>query len=149
MIRLYARNPMRPPRRRRSDSFKDFVLDQLSAMPDLTGRAMFGGYGLYFQGRFFAIIHKGRLFFKTHDLTQPFYRSRGMQPFRPHSRHTLARYYEVPLEILEDPQDLAAWARHAAVPPSAQLLLPFATLCGDTVSYGELSAIAGPAAFLS
>ena len=95
---------MGPPRRRRSDSFKDFVLDQLSAMPDLTGRAMFGGYGLYFQGRFFAIIHRGRLFFKTHDLTQPFYRSRGMQPFRPSPRRILARYYEVPLDILEDPK---------------------------------------------
>ena len=140
---------MGPPRRRRSDSFKDFVLDQLSAMPDLTGRAMFGGYGLYFQGRFFAIIHRGRLFFKTHDLTQPFYRSRGMQPFRPSPRRILARYYEVPLDILEDPQDLAAWARNAAVPPSAQLLLPFATLCGDTGSYGDLSVIAGPTALLS
>ena len=129
---------MGPPRRTRSDSFKDFVLDQLNAMPDLTGRAMFGGYGLYHRERFFAIIHKGRLFFKTHDLTQPLYRSRGMQPFRPSARHTLARYYEVPLDILEDARDLATWARHAAIPPSAQLLLPF-TRAQDCLSFGDLS----------
>lgn len=113
------------PGRRRSDSFKDFVLDQLNAMPDLSGRAMFGGYGLYHREKFFAIIHKGRLFFKTHDLTQPLYRSRGMQSFSPRARTTLARYYEVPLEILEDSTDLTIWAHQAAFPPTAQLVLPF------------------------
>ena len=40
-------------RRKRGDSFKEFVLDQLSAMPGLSGRAMFGGYGLYHQEKFF------------------------------------------------------------------------------------------------
>ena len=131
---------MGPLRHTRSDSFRDFVLDQLNAMSELTGKAMFGGYGLYHRGRFFAIIHKGRLFFKTHDLTQPLYRIRGMQPFRPTARQTLARYYEVPLDILEDARDLAAWAHDAAIPPSAQLLLPF-TGSQDRLSYGTLSAM--------
>ena len=134
---------MRPPRRTSKDSFKDFVLDQLSSMPDLSGRVLFGGYGLYHRDRFFGIIHKSRLFFKTHALTQPLYRSRGMQPFRPGARHTLARYYEVPLDILEDRRDLETWARHAAVPPSAQLLLPFTYVQADSLSYGDLSAMAG------
>ena len=129
-------------RRVRHDSFKDFVLDQLGAMPDLTGKTMFGGYGLYHKASFFGIIHKGRLFFKTNDVTQPLYRSRGMQPFRPGARQTLTRYYEVPLDILEDSIDLRAWAQHAAVPPSAQLVLPFAEARKDTLSYGDLSRIA-------
>ena len=43
---------MGPTRRMRKDSFKDFVLDQLSAMPDLTGKTMFGGYGLYHKASF-------------------------------------------------------------------------------------------------
>ena len=134
---------MGPTRRMRKDSFKDFVLDQLSAMPDLTGKTMFGGYGLYHRASFFAIIHKGRLFFKTNDMTQPLYRSRGMQPFRPSARQTLARYYEVPVDILEDPRDLVAWAQHAAVPPSAQLLLPFTAPLPDGVGYGDLFVTAG------
>ena len=134
---------MRRPRRTRRDSFKDFVFDQLSSMPDLSGRAMFGGYGLYYRDRFFGIIHKGRLFFKTHDLTQPLYRLRGMQPFRPSTRHTLARYYEVPLDILEDSRELATWAHHAALPPSAQLLLPFTEPQGDHLNFGHLFVMAG------
>ncbi len=77
---------MVPDRRMQDDSFKDFVSDQLGAMPDLTGKAMFGGYGLYHRTSFFGIIHKGRLFFETNAITQPLFRSRGMQPFRPGAR---------------------------------------------------------------
>ncbi|MEK6801708.1 MAG: TfoX/Sxy family protein [Nitrospirota bacterium] len=108
-----------------NDSFKDFVLDQLGEMPELTGKAMFGGYGLYHRATFFGIIHKGRLYFKTNALTQPAYASRGMQPFHPNAKQTLRQYYEVPVDILEDPQELAAWARYAVTLPTAQLPLPF------------------------
>ena len=51
------------------DGFKDFVLDQLSELPGLTHRAMFGGYGLYCGRVFFAIVKKGRLYFKTNATT--------------------------------------------------------------------------------
>ena len=112
----------------RHDGFKDFVLDQLGEMPELTGKAMFGGFGLYQRGIFFGIIHKGRLFFKTNDLTQPLYRAHGMHPFRPGAKQTLRRYYEVPVDILEDPQELAAWARSAVTLPTAQLPLPYTGL---------------------
>ena len=77
----------------RHDSFKDFVLDQLGDMPELTGKAMFGGYGLYQRATFFGIIHKGRLYFKTNDVTQPLYRAHGMGPFRPIGPQTLSLYY--------------------------------------------------------
>ncbi len=109
----------------RADSFKDFVLDQLGQIPELTSRAMFGGHGLYQQERFFGIIHKGRLYLKTNVATQPAYASRGMQPFRPNGKQILTRYYEVPVEILEDAEQLLLWARSAVTPPSAQLALPF------------------------
>jgi DNA transformation protein len=96
------------------DGFRDFVLDQLSGLPGLTSRAMFGGYGLYQGDRFFGIIHKGRLYFKTDRLTLPHYRDRGMEPFTPTSTQTLKNYYEVPVDILEAPDDLLTWASQAA-----------------------------------
>lgn len=111
----------------RHDSFKDFVLDQLREMPALTGKAMFGGHGLYQGATFFGIIHKGRLYFKTNDVTQPLYRARGMQPFRPSAKQTLTQYYEVPTDILEDPDRLIVWARRAVTLPTSQLPLPFTT----------------------
>ena len=98
----------------KQDGFKDFVLDQLSGLPGLTCRAMFGGYGLYQQGTFFGIIHKGRLYFKTDRVTAPRYRERGMKPFNPSPAQTLKNYYEVPVEILEASGNLTAWASQAA-----------------------------------
>ena len=95
------------------DSFKEFVLDQLTAMESVTCRAMFGGFGLYRQGVFFGILHKGRLYFKTHDQTRPAYQEYGMQPFRPSDKQTLKNYYEVPPDILEDGDELIRWAEKA------------------------------------
>ncbi len=108
-----------------ADSFKDFVLDQLGQIPELAGKAMFGGHGLYQNAQFFGIIHKGRLYLKTNGVTQQAYASRGMQPFRPNGKQMLKHYYEVPVDILEDAEQLVLWARSAISPPSAQLPLPF------------------------
>jgi DNA transformation protein and related proteins len=93
--------------------YKDFVLDQLAALPGLRARAMFGGHGLYRDEDFFGIVHRGRLFFKTDAASRAAYRERGMKPFRPGPGQTLGRYYEVPLEIAEDAAALLQWARVA------------------------------------
>ena len=82
------------------DGFRDFVLDQLSGLSDLTSRAMFGGYGLYRGNRFFGIIHKGRLYFKTDRLTAPHYRDRGMRPFKPTSTQTFKKMEWLPLFMI-------------------------------------------------
>lgn len=96
----------------RDDSFRDYVLDQLTPLA-MTAKAMFGGHGLYHRGEFFGILHGGRLYFRTDAASRPAYVERGMQPFRPNARQTLATYYEVPPEILEDGDELLAWARTA------------------------------------
>jgi DNA transformation protein and related proteins len=62
-------------------SFKDFVLDQLRAVPELRVKAMFGGYGLYSGKIFFGIVFQGRLYFKVDERSQPDYVTRGMEPF--------------------------------------------------------------------
>jgi len=97
------------------DSFKAFVLDQLSNLPDVQARAMFGAHGLYQGEHFFAILDEGRLFFKTDATNAPDYTARGMGPFTYESKGkplTMC-YHEVPPEILEQPPELAAWARTA------------------------------------
>jgi DNA transformation protein len=97
------------------DSFKEFVLDQLSALPDVRARAMFGAHGLYQGEHFFAILDEGRLFFKTDAGTQTDYLARGMLPFtfELEGRLMTMQYHEVPADVLEDPTELVAWARRA------------------------------------
>lgn len=96
------------------DGFRDFVLDQLSKLPGVTHRAMFGGFGLYCGRVFFGIIHKGRLYFKTNATTASRYRMREMKPFRPSAKQTLHTYYEVPVDVLEDAGELTIWAQEAS-----------------------------------
>jgi DNA transformation protein len=88
------------------DSFKEFVLDQLSALSELKCRAMFGGYGLYERETFFGIIYQSRIYFKTDSLTRPFYQKNGMKPFQPNIRMTLKNYYEVPVDVIEERERL-------------------------------------------
>ena len=95
-------------------SFLAFVLDQLGGLSGIESRAMFGGHGLYRNGTFFAIVFRGRLYFRTSEAKRPEFEARGMRRFRPSERQTLTSYYEVPGDVLEDPAEIARWARVAA-----------------------------------
>ncbi len=94
----------------KADGFKDFVLDQLADLRGVTCRAMFGGYGLSCRKVFFGIIHKKRLYFKVAPSTAIEYQKQGMKPFHPTPKMTLKSYYEVPADVLEDPELLNRWA---------------------------------------
>jgi DNA transformation protein len=47
-------------------------------------------------------------------MTAPRYRDQSMKPFKPSSTQTLKNYYEGPIEVLQDSDDLTAWASQAA-----------------------------------
>lgn len=117
-LRWPKRTPTNPNSLSRTlpdDSFKEFVLDQLSALPELRAKAMFGAHGLYAGDKFFAILDEGRLFFKTDAASQADYTERGMGPFTYEMKGkamTMA-YHEVPPDILEDARELVLWARRA------------------------------------
>ena len=97
------------------DSFKEFVLDQLGALPELRSRAMFGGHGLYQADRFFGILMDGRLYFRTDERTRTAYLELGMRPFvyEKSRRIMTLKYFEVPADALENRQELVAWANRA------------------------------------
>ncbi|HEX6827389.1 MAG TPA: TfoX/Sxy family protein [Burkholderiales bacterium] len=97
----------------RQESFAAFVLDQLEGLDGVSARRMFGGHGLYLGDVFVGIIHDGRLYFRTDELSRPDYEKLGMKPFRPNARQTLKNYLEVPADILESPRRLREWALRA------------------------------------
>ena len=114
IVQMKKTKRSQPAPLRRDDSFKDFVLDQLDELPAVTCCPMFGGYGLYQEEAFFGILYKGRLYFKTNELTRPLYLKKGTARFRPNAKQTLKHYYEVPVDIIEDQEQLTAWAKQAA-----------------------------------
>jgi DNA transformation protein len=96
-----------------TDSFRDFVLEQLAALDGLRCKRMFGGYGLYSGEQFFGIVFDGRLYFKTHPETLSEYMEYHAAVFAPSEKQVLKNYHEVPVDILEDSERLLLWARKA------------------------------------
>jgi DNA transformation protein len=98
-----------------SPSFRSFVLEQLGrATPGIRARSMFGGVGIYAAELFFALLDDDTLYFKVDDATRPQFESQGMTPFRPYGEDgEVMGYYEVPADVLEDPEALGAWVEAA------------------------------------
>jgi DNA transformation protein and related proteins len=96
-------------------SFQILVLDQLSrAIPGIRSRAMFGGVGIYAGELFFALIADDTLYFKVDASTRPDFEARGMEPFRPFGEDGgTMKYYQLPEDVLEDPEELRSWAEKA------------------------------------
>ena len=91
--------------------FGDFVLDQLARVPQLRSKKMFGGIGLYSGDAFFGILAADELFFKVDDTNRSAYQAARSEPFRPvANRRVTMSYWRVPLDVLEDPGELASWA---------------------------------------
>ena len=94
-------------------------------MGDVVARPMFGGVGLYHRGVFFGLVARDTLYLKVDERTRSGYEDAGMTPFEPYpgrrrsGRGGSMRYYSVPLEVLESPLDLAAWAREAVAAATA------------------------------
>ena len=96
-----------------SESYRDFVLEQLRRVLPVSARSMFGGVGIYAGKLFFALIAKDRLYFKVNDATRPEFERLGMEPFRPFGDDSAMGYYELPADVLEDVNQLADWMKRS------------------------------------
>lgn len=95
-----------------TDGFRAFVLEQLAGVTAVRARAMFGGVGLYADDVFFGILAADTLYMKVDDTNRRRYEAAGLGPFRPYADSAMAMpYFQVPVEVLEDPDELATWAR--------------------------------------
>jgi DNA transformation protein len=104
-----------------SNGYLDHVLEQLYGLGRVTSRRMFGAVGLYCAELFFGLIADDTLYFKVDDTNRADYESRGMGQFRPYpdKPDVSMTYYEVPVDALEDAEQLVAWARRSLVVAAA------------------------------
>src|SRR5438093_6905944 len=94
-----------------SAEYLDYVADQLSCIGEVNAKRMFGGVGLYYDGRFFGLIAGDLLYFKVDDENRHAYISAGSKPFQPYGDESYSMgYYEVPVDVLEDVDQLRQWA---------------------------------------
>lgn len=95
-----------------TDGFCAFVLEQLAGVEFVRARAMFGGVGLYAKDLFFGILAADTLYLKVDDSNRGQYEAESMTAFQPYSDKPMTMsYYQVPAGVLEDRDELTAWAR--------------------------------------
>lgn len=97
----------------KDSSFILFLVEQLGALGAVRSRAMFGGHGLYLGEAFFAVVDENRVYFWADESTRAAHTAHGMGPFTPWPGHVMDRYWEVPLDVVEDAPEFARWARRS------------------------------------
>jgi DNA transformation protein len=99
-----------------SDEFTAYALEQLEAVGPVKAARFFSGTGLSRNGTQFAFVIGGSLYFVVDDETRQRYEAAGMQCFEYDTkkrRVQVRRYYEVPEEVLSDPESLREWANES------------------------------------
>ncbi|WP_372930985.1 TfoX/Sxy family protein [Methyloceanibacter sp.] len=99
-----------------SEGFKAFVADQLAGFGPVNIRNMFGGAGIYADGVMFAILADDTLYLKADETSSHAFADEGMEPFTytaKGGKPIAMSYWEVPPRLLEEPDELAEWAREA------------------------------------
>ena len=89
-----------------SKEYYQSVMERLEPLGEVTGKTMFGGYGIFFQGLMFAVISDDVLYFKVDPTNLDDYEKAGSTKF-PHGLN----YWEVPEDVFEDNAVLPEWAR--------------------------------------
>lgn len=101
--------PPAPP-----SDFVQMVCELLAPMGDVTVRRMFGGYGIYCDGVFFALVADEVLYFKVDDGNRADYETLGLRPFKPlDDKPVTLSYYPPPESALDEQDELLRWARLA------------------------------------
>jgi DNA transformation protein len=108
-----------------TDGFVAFALEQLEAVGSISSKRMFGGVGIYSGDLFFAILDNDRLYLKVDDSNRGDFKNAGMGPFRPGGPGgEVMQYFEVPISVLEDTDELTRWAAKAIAVARARKARP-------------------------
>jgi DNA transformation protein len=97
------------------NEFVDQLHDVFERFGRVSARRMFGGHGIYHEGRMFGLVTGDRLYLKADAPSIPAFEARKLGPFEYMRQGKVARlsYYEAPPEVFDDRDEAAVWARLA------------------------------------
>jgi DNA transformation protein len=94
-----------------SNDFLEYIRDQLREWGQISVRRMFGGAGLYRDGKMFGLVADDVIYLKVDDTNREKYEAAGSGPLKPFKdQNTVLSFYEVPPDIFESPVELIEWA---------------------------------------
>ncbi len=100
----------------RRSEFVEHVVESLRAFGPVEARSMFGGWGLYHEGLFFALVADDVLYLKADDKNRAEFDARGLDPWvfeAKDGNRIVTQYRQAPEEGFESADVMAKWARSA------------------------------------
>jgi DNA transformation protein len=96
-------------------SLANYVTEHLAFLGRISNRAIFGGVGIFIEERLLGIVINESLYLHTDKSNLEDYVSRGMEQFKPYPNafDLTTDHHRVPLEIIEDTQQLKLWGERA------------------------------------
>ena len=99
-----------------SDSFADFLREQLAPLGSITMRRMFGKTGVFCDGVMLAMIRDNTLYFRVDDDNKAAFKEvAGSPPLNYEKKGGTIdlAFWRAPERLFDEPDQLVAWARLA------------------------------------
>ncbi len=98
------------------EGFHEYVINEVLVDIDgISSRAMFGGYGIYKEKVFFALIANDTLYFKVDESNKKYFDEYESKPFvyDMKGKQMTMNYYELPADIMESREDIGDWVERS------------------------------------
>lgn len=95
--------------------FIGFVLEQMSLLGAVRARRMFGGHGIFFDDRMFALLADDRLYLKVDSESRGEFAALKLSPFvyEKNGKTLALNYFEAPPEVFDDREVMQLWSQKA------------------------------------
>ncbi|MEX6507946.1 TfoX/Sxy family protein [Jiella sp. M17.18] len=91
---------------------EEFLRDLFASLPGLAIRRMFGGQGIYADGRIVAVVIRGTLYLKSDPESEAVYAAAGLERWtyqRPGRQPVKMPYWRMPDDAFDDPDQATRW----------------------------------------
>src|SRR5512141_2292252 len=99
-----------------SDSFAEFLREQLAPVGRVTMRRMFGKTGVFCDGLMFGMVTDNILYLRVDDDNRAAFKEAEASPplnYEKQGRTIDLSFWRVPERLLDEPDELVTWARVA------------------------------------
>src|SRR5580692_11665603 len=99
-----------------SDSFAEFLREQLTPLGHLTMRRMFGKTGVFCDGVMLAMVTDNTLYFRVDDDNRAIFKEAEAFPplnYEKQGRTLDLSFWRAPERLFDEPDELVEWARAA------------------------------------
>jgi len=99
-----------------SDSFAEFLCEQLAPLGRVTMRRMFGKTGVFCNGLMFGMVTNDTLYVRVDDHNRAVFKEAESVPslsYEKQGRTIDLSFWRAPERLLDEPDELVTWARAA------------------------------------